>query len=77
VGTFWALVVGALQGLAALPKILDKVVGLEVDGRIGLLAANAAKVKEAFDALDKAQTTEEKANAADQISSFWNSRGVS
>jgi len=74
--TFWALLVGALQGLAALPKILDKITAWEVDERLNTLAKNSTATKTAFDALESAKTTEEKANAADLIASAWNNRGT-
>lgn len=70
----WALITAALQGLAALPKIFDFIVNLNIEARLKALEQNAANLQEAYKLLSEAKTSEEKINAADAIAHAWNNR---
>lgn len=67
-----ALITAALEGLSAIPRILDYIKSLNLDARLSALESNQAKFKSAYDLLRNAKTTEEKANAADAIARAWN-----
>jgi hypothetical protein len=70
-----------LNAIAAIPSLISavrdlvaKIEGWNLEARLNALEGNHAKLTAAYDLLNKAKTTEEKANAADAIAAAFNNR---
>lgn len=67
----WALITAALQGLAAIPKILDFLSSLNIAARLEVIEKNQQALKAGFDQLQAAKTPEEVQGAAHAVAAAW------
>jgi len=68
----FALITAALNGLAALPKLIEFFESLQIAARLDRIEQNQAKIREAYDKLAQAKTPEEIQSAAHHLSAGWN-----
>lgn len=69
-----ALIKAALEGLAAIPKILDYFQKLNLMARLNRIEKNQELLRKGFDELHKAKTPSDIQKAANAVSAAWNKR---
>jgi hypothetical protein len=67
-----SLITAALQGLAAIPKILDFLNELNLAARLNQIEKNQQAIRASFDLLEKAKTPKDIQDAATALSKSWN-----
>jgi len=68
-----ALITAALQGLGAIPKILDFLKELNIAARLDRIEKNQQALKDGYDQLAQAKTPDDIQKAAHSVSASWNS----
>lgn len=71
---WFGLIRAALEAIISIPKIWDRFLTQNINGRLQKLEENHSKFEAAYKLASEAKTTEEKLNAADAIASAWLSR---